>query len=236
MMFSLVYRSPSFLLAALCNPVALLLYGIRARPMVLIVVAVQVLGLNPAAYAQADTVPSAKQRDLSPVLQQVVVTGNRVGQRRSELTGNSALLNSDELRLVRHAHVAQALARVAGVNFARGSGQEYLPAVRSPVLTGGGACGSVLAAADGVPLRAAGFCNVNELFDAHTEAAQRIEVIRGPAQVSFGSNAVHGVVNIISPSLANASSPAISLEAGPEDFYRTHVSSGECIRCPQRTC
>lgn len=229
-MFSRIDRSPSFLLAALCKRVARLLHGTRAMLiMVLIVVAGQALGLNPAAYAQADTAPSAQQPDLSPVLQQVVVTGKRAGQRRSELTGNSALLNSDELQLVRHAHVAQALVRVAGVNFARGSGQEYLPAVRSPVLTGGGACGSVLAAADGVPLRAAGFCNVNELFDAHTEAAQRIEIIRGPAQVSFGSNAVHGVVNIISPSLANASSPAISLEAGPEDFYRTHVASGSAF-------
>ena len=229
-MFSRIDRSPSFLFAVLCKQVARLLHGTRAMLiMVLIVVAGQALGLNPAAYAQADTAPSPQQPDLSPVLQQVVVTGKRAGQRRSELTGNSALLNSDELQLVRHAHVAQALVRVAGVNFARGSGQEYLPAVRSPVLTGGGACGSVLAAADGVPLRAAGFCNVNELFDAHTEAAQRIEIIRGPAQVSFGSNAVHGVVNIISPSLANASSPAISLEAGPEDFYRTHVASGSAF-------
>ena len=229
-MFSRIDRSPSFLFAVLCKQVARLLHGTRAMLiMVLIVVAGQALGLNPAAYAQADTAPSPQQPDLSPVLQQVVVTGKRAGQRRSELTGNSALLNSDELQLVRHAHVAQALVRVAGVNFARGSGQEYLPAVRSPVLTGGGACGSVLAAADGVPLRAAGFCNVNELFDAHTEAAQRIEIIRGPAQVSFGSNAVHGVVNIISPSLANASSPAISLEAGAEDFYRTHVASGSAF-------
>ena len=249
MVFLLVNRLSSFLFAALFDRAARLLHNIRTTLLVLIVVEVQVLCLGQAVYAQAANSPLlagaslqpiiaageantallAEQSDLAPVLQQVIVTGKRAGQRRSELAGNSALLSSDELQLVRHTHIAQALARVAGVNFARGSGQEYLPAVRSPVLTGGGACGSVLAAADGVPLRAAGFCNVNELFDAHTEAAQRIEIIRGPAQVNFGSNAVHGVVNIISPSLANASSPAITLEAGPEDFYRTHVSSGNAF-------
>ncbi|NMH60857.1 TonB-dependent receptor [Alteromonas sp. MYP5] len=96
-------------------------------------------------------------------------------------------------------HVEEALRQIAGVGLQRGSGQEYLPALRSPVLTGAGACGAVLTSEDGIPIRAAGFCNNNELFEAHTEMAQRIDVIKGPATVVYGSNALHGVINVVTP-------------------------------------
>ena len=44
----------------------------------------------------------------------------------------------------------------------RGSGQESLTALRSPVLTGAGACGAVLVLEDGIPIRPVGTCNVND--------------------------------------------------------------------------
>ena len=46
---------------------------------------------------------------------------------------------------------------------------------------------------------AAGFYNINELFEAHTEMAERIEVLKGPGSALYGSNAVHGVINVITP-------------------------------------
>jgi len=89
------------------------------------------------------------------------------------------------------AHPAEILNSVAGVNIHRGSGQEHLTAIRSPVLTGGAGAGSFLYALDGVPLRAAGFANVNGLLEAPTEIASRIEVFKGPGPADYGSNAVH---------------------------------------------
>ena len=56
-------------------------------------------------------------------------------------------------------------------------------------------------AQDGIPLRASGFCNVNELFDAHSEQAGGIEVIKGPAGVAYGANAMHGMINVLSPAI-----------------------------------
>jgi outer membrane receptor protein involved in Fe transport len=50
-----------------------------------------------------------------------------------------------------------------------------------------------------VPLRSAGFANVNALFEAHTEIASAIEVIRGPSGALYGANAIHGVVNVLTP-------------------------------------
>jgi len=95
------------------------------------------------------------------------------------------------------AHPAEVLNTVAGVNIHRGSGQEHLTAIRSPVLTGGAGAGSFLYTLDGVPLRAAGFANVNGLLEAPTELASTIEVFKGPGPSNYGSNAVHGLINTV---------------------------------------
>jgi len=112
------------------------------------------------------------------------------------------VLGQETLDNILLVHPAEALNGVAGVNIHRGSGQEHLTAIRSPVLTGGAGAGSFLYLQDGVPLRAAGFANVNGLFEGGTELASRIEVIKGPGPAYYGSNAVHGLINIESHSVA----------------------------------
>ena len=115
------------------------------------------------------------------------------------------------------AHPAELLNTVAGVNIHRGSGQEHLTAIRSPVLTGGAGAGSFLYTLDGVPLRAAGFANVNALLEAPTEIADRIEVFKGPGPANFGSNALHGLFNVV---LADpgSSGQRISLQGNTDGF------------------
>ena len=113
-----------------------------------------------------------------------------------QLAASVDVLDNEALENIAHIHPAEALNVVAGVNIHRGSGQEHLTAIRSPVLTGGAGAGSFLYLEDGVPLRAAGFANVNGLFEGGTEFAQQFEVFRGPGPVEFGSNAVHGLINI----------------------------------------
>ena len=73
---------------------------------------------------------------------------------------------------------------------------------------------------DGISLRAPGFCNINQLFDANTEQADRIEVIKGPATALYGSNAMHGVINVLSAAPSEQLDHNIAVEAGPDDYYR----------------
>ena len=84
----------------------------------------------------------------------------------------------------------------AGSWISRGSGQESLISLRSPVLTGSGACGSFLILEDGLPIRPAGFCNVNNLFEVSLNLASNIEILKGPSSARFGGNALHGAINI----------------------------------------
>lgn len=129
---------------------------------------------------------------------QIIVTATRQEQPALDYGGSIAVINQAKLETVSAVHPAELFNTIAGVNIHRGSGQEHLTATRSPVLTGGAGAGSFLYLQDGVPLRAAGFANVNGLFEAGTEFAGRAEVVKGPGSVLYGSNAVHGLINIIS--------------------------------------
>ena len=155
-------------------------------------------------------------------LEIIVSTATRIEEDKDKLIGSIDSISVDELALINHQHIQQSLLRVPGVNLHRGNGQEYLPAIRSPVLTGAGACGAFLTAEDGIPLRAAGFCNVNELFEGHTEQAKRIEVFRGPVSSLYGSNALHGMVNIITPEITEAYA---AVEIGENDYVRLKAAS-----------
>lgn len=143
----------------------------------------------------------------------------------SNITGSWSLIKKDELELIRAGHIQELLERLPGVNLHRNNGQEYLPSIRSPVLSGPGACGSFVMAEDGIPLRPAGFCNVNELFEAHSEQASRIEVARGPGITLYGSNAMHGVINIISPAtIGGNNSAGVDISSLDSQQLRLHAA------------
>lgn len=136
--------------------------------------------------------------------EEIVVTAERRAQETSEVAGNVAVIDAAEIARIGADHPSEILARAPGVLIHRNNGQEHLTAIRSPVLTGGAGAGSFLFLENGVPLRSAGFANVNALFEAHTEIAERIELIRGPSGAVYGANAIHGVVNVLTPEPSEA--------------------------------
>lgn len=131
-------------------------------------------------------------------IEEVVITATQRPGALKDLAGNLAIIT--DVSFVGAEHPSEALNRLPGVNIQHGSGQEHLTSIRSPVLTGGAGAGSFLYLEDGVPLRSPGFANVNGLFEAHTEQAGRIEVVRGPGSALYGSNAVHGLINVLTAS------------------------------------
>ena len=150
----------------------------------------------------------------------VVVADGSVRARQGDL-GSVTTVDSAELDLLRANHVHETLVRVPGVWVQRGSGHEHLTAIRSGVLAGPGACGEFLYLENGIPIRPAGFCNINNLFEVNTEQAAAVEVVRGPASALFGGNALHGVVNVVGARAAGR--PAVSLEVGPYDYHQVRA-------------
>jgi iron complex outermembrane recepter protein len=164
-----------------------------------------------------------------PVEEDILVTASRVEEDALQLPLAWSIVNSSALALVDPVHINEIMQRVPGAWISRGNGQESIIALRSPVLTGAGSCDSFYSAADGISLRAPGFCNVNQLFDSNFEQAGRIEVIRGPATALYGSNAMHGVINVVSAAPTEQLDHSLALEAGPYDYYRTKYRYSDTI-------
>lgn len=165
----------------------------------------------------------------SGVLETVKVRSQRHTLSKST---NSSLntLNQADIALEAPKHPNEVLDRIPGAWVSRGSGQEHLTAIRSPVLTGAGACGAFMVLEDQVPIRPAGFCNVNQLFEVNIAQAQRIDVLRGPGTVTYGSNALHGALSITTPGPTERSRAQYALEAGSDEYYRGQLAlSGEWL-------
>ena len=173
------------------------------------------LGVSPLACADASVTT-----DLA--IEEILVTGSLEG--RVGDIGSLTTLDADQLDLIRPTHISETLSRVAGAWVSRGSGQEHLTAIRSPVLTGAGACGEFLFLENGVPIRPAGFCNINNLFEVNHEQASGIEVMRGPAGALFGGNAVHGAINVVQRT--PEAGLGLSVEGGPFDYYQVRGEYG----------
>ena len=161
----------------------------------------------------------------SEVEQEIIVLEKKI----SNLSGWSqnvsiTSINLNELDKLDAQHPKQIFRRMPGIWISRGSGQEHLTAMRSPVLTGPGACGSFLILEDGIPVRPPGFCNVNGLFETAFEISGGIETITGPASARYGANAMHGVINVISKPITNNSS--ISTNIGPNGYKNFKTSLG----------
>ena len=157
------------------------------------------------------------------VMEEIVVTAASSIHQRLGSVGSASVILGEDIDEIGATHVNEILARIPGVWVSRGSGQEHLSAIRSAVYTGSGACGEFSYLEDGVPIRPAGFCNVNNLFELNTEQAAAIEVWRGPASAILGGNALHGAINVVTPMPSDFS---VSVEGGSYDFYRAHLKGG----------
>ena len=161
----------------------------------------------------------AQTAEESTALETVIVTASRTPDTAFTLPVAWSALDDSTIERIAAQHSNQVFNRVAGAWVSRGNGQESLISLRSPVLTGAGSCGAFMTAQDGISLRSAGFCNVNQLFDANLLQAGKLEVLKGPATVVFGSNAQHGIINVLSRSVSDTPDQ-IKVEAGSRDYYR----------------
>ncbi len=160
----------------------------------------------------------------TPAIDVTNVTALRIESESHQLPINKV----DAAQYQQASHISEALAQSPSVWVSRGNGQENLTAIRSPVYVGAGACGPFIMSEDGVSLRAPNFCNVNQLFDANYIQADGIEVLRGPGSEAYGSNAIHGIINVISPQFNAKPTTTITITDNSHGFnrysadYRSH--------------
>ena len=162
---------------------------------------------------------------LSESIEEIIVLEKKLSSLNGWSNNQSITsINEKELEDLDAQHPKQIFRRSPGVWISRGSGQEHLTAIRSPVLSGPGACGSFLILEDGLPVRPTGFCNVNGLFVTFFEMSSGVETITGPASARYGANAMHGVINVLSKPIDSGNK--FSSNIGPNNYKNYKLRAG----------
>ena len=136
---------------------------------------------------QADTTRAASD---TTRLEAVVVTATRTDLTLPALSLATTVLDGDVLRAKGITHLADALRTVPSMSVVRTGSFGGI----TSLFLRGGESNFVKVLVDGVPLNAAG--GAIDLGTIAIDEVERIEVVRGPTSVLYGSDAVTGVVQI----------------------------------------
>ncbi len=139
--------------------------------------------------------PPSNSSDDPVKLERIVVTATRSEKSADEVTADVAILTEEEIEAAPADNVDDILRRISGVDIRRPS--DF--GITSPMsinIRGVGGTKRILFMVDGVPTNSAitGFVNPNQI---QLSAIERVEVVKGAYSSLYGSNAMGGVVNII---------------------------------------
>ena len=158
-------------------------------------------------------------------LQPVTVTGTREKALLVETPVSIAAIQAEAIRDTAPLHPGQLLGQVPGVAVAVTNGEGHSTAIRQPFTTSP----VYLFLEDGIPIRATGFFNHNALYEVNLPRAGGIEVIRGPGTALHGSDAIGGIVNILSRA-PNANPHAdFTVEGGAFGTWRVLAGGGLAV-------
>jgi outer membrane receptor protein involved in Fe transport len=156
------------------------------------------------------------------VMKEVTVTGTREKEEIVETPASIGVIPGETLRRDRPSHPSQVIGQVPGAAVAVTNGEGHTTAVRQPFTTSP----VYLFLEDGIPIRSTGFFNHNALYEINLPQAGGIEVTRGPGTALYGSDAVGGIVNVLSPVPPNKAEASVFGEVGGHGWRRVLGGGG----------
>lgn len=159
------------------------------------------------------------------ILEPLTVSASREIERRIDGSLTIDALSGAELRQARAAHPAGILNRLAGVHATETSGEGHMMAMRLQVTT----APMYLYLEDGIPTRPTGFFNHNALYEVNLPQAGGIEVIKGPGTALYGSDAIGGIVNVLTRPAPLSPSVEVNAEGGGFGYRRLLATAGATV-------
>ncbi len=156
------------------------------------------------------------QSDGFSTLPTVTVTGTREAEKISETPVSVGVVSRESIKFTRPGHPSEILGQVPGVAVGITNGEGHTTAIRQGFTTSP----LYLYLEDGIPTRATGNFNHNALFELNLPGAGGIEVIRGIGTALYGSDAIGGIVNVLTRQPAAKSAADASVEFGQHGYQR----------------
>ena len=153
--------------------------------------------------------------EIAALSDQMVVTATRTETPTSELGGSVSVLTSEGLLLENQSLIPEGLRVIPGISVAQTGGRGGL----TSIFVRGGESDYNKVLIDGVAVNAAG--GLFDFASLTTENVEHVEVVRGPQSALFGSDAMTGVIQLITKR-GTTEQPELEFsgEGGSFDFHR----------------
>lgn len=175
------------------------------------------LSFAPFSVVLADDGPSPEEP-----IETVVVTASRVAVPAAQVGSSVTVITEEMLATRRPTFVADALRDVPGVAMSRGGGYGAVTQARIRGAEGN----HTLVLIDGVeannPISGSEF----DFANLAATDIERIEVLRGPQSALYGSDAIGGVINVITRGAAPGFDGTFGVEAGNLGTHAAKLSAG----------
>lgn len=159
--------------------------------------------------------------ELPPLVEEVVVSATRTPAPADSLGSSVTVLGSEEIAARNKNSVLELLRTIPGLEVNQQGGPGRAAAV---FLRGAGAAGT-LVLIDGVPVNSPNVGNY-DFADLRADQIERIEVLRGPQSSLYGSEAMGGVINIVTRRGLAGESLTAGFERGNRQTSRFRLGFG----------
>jgi vitamin B12 transporter len=183
-----------------------------AVPALVLLLAVPAFAEQPAEEAAATRVPA------------ILVSATRIETTIATSPDAITVVTREEIEQLQARTVADVLVTVPGVIVSH-TGQ---PGSQTSVFMRGANSGHTLVLVDGVRVNSA-FNGRYDFVDLSVDNVERIEVVRGPQSTRYGSDALGGVINIVTKRGAAQTTGAALLELGSNASVRARGSASASV-------
>ncbi|GAB4142074.1 MAG: TonB-dependent receptor [Ignavibacteriales bacterium] len=164
----------------------------------------------------------AQQEQLNSKLNEVVITANRSETSTDEIGSSFTVITSEQISKYQKANVLEFLRVAEGIDITQQGGTGKL----SSAFVRGASPSHLLVMIDGVKLNNPS--SPNNAFDLSTimtDFVDRIEIVRGPQSTLYGSEALAGVINIITKEGKRSPTVSLNAETGSNNFVRGNIGT-----------
>lgn len=152
----------------------------------------------------------------------ISVTSTREDKPLNEVPASIGIINRKSIKDTKPAHPSEITNQIPGVYINVTGGEGHMTSIRQPTTTKA----VYLYLEDGIPTRSTGFFNHNALYEVNVPQSDSIEITKGPGTSLYGSDAIGGVINVLTATPPESQESSVNLEAGSYGWYRLLLDSG----------
>ncbi len=173
------------------------------------------------AGSETPAVEESREEPQAAVEEELIITATRFEASVDTIGSSVSLIGLEEIEARKKTSVLELLRTVPGLEITQSGG----PGTTATAFLRGAGSEQTLVLIDDIRANSV-TAGPADLSNIRADNIERIEIVRGPQSTLYGSEAMGGIINILTRQGAGKAQRAMSLEAGNDDFFSGRLSAG----------